>query len=62
MISPHLTEFRFFRIYQLSCPQGAGFTREERQVFGIEGFLPYDVHSLEKQSLRAWNQLLKVRL
>jgi hypothetical protein len=29
-------------------------------VFGIEGFLPYDVHSLEKQCHRAWNQLLKV--
>jgi hypothetical protein len=41
--------------------QGAGFTREERSIFGLEGFLPYDVHSLEKQCLRAWNQLLKVR-
>ncbi|GFZ51455.1 NAD-ME [Saitozyma sp. JCM 24511] len=43
----------------LNTPRGAGFTREERAVFGIEGFLPYDVHSLEKQALRAWNQLLK---
>lgn len=41
--------------------QGAGFTREERAVFGLEGFLPYDTHSLEKQCHRAWNQLLKVR-
>lgn len=40
--------------------KGAGFTREERQVFNLEGFLPYDVHSLEKQARRAWNQLLKV--
>lgn len=40
--------------------QGAGFTREERQIFGLEGFLPYDVHSLEKQCLRAYNQLCKV--
>ncbi|WVN91118.1 uncharacterized protein L203_106368 [Cryptococcus depauperatus CBS 7841] len=39
--------------------KGAGFTREERQIFGLEGFLPYDVHTLEKQSLRAYNQLLK---
>ncbi|WOO83428.1 putative NAD-dependent malic enzyme 3 [Vanrija pseudolonga] len=39
--------------------KGAGFTREERAVFGLEGFLPYDVHSLEKQALRAYNQLLK---
>ncbi|WVR09208.1 hypothetical protein IAU60_006270 [Kwoniella sp. DSM 27419] len=39
--------------------KGAGFTREERQIFGLEGFLPYDVHSLEKQALRAYNQLLK---
>ncbi|KAI9636546.1 malate dehydrogenase [Dioszegia hungarica] len=39
--------------------KGAGFTREERQVFNLEGFLPYDVHSLEKQARRAWNQLLK---
>ncbi len=29
-------------------------------MFGLEGFLPYDVHSLEKQALRAYNQLLKV--
>jgi malate dehydrogenase (oxaloacetate-decarboxylating) len=40
--------------------KGAGFTREERQVFNLEGFLPYDVHSLDKQARRAWNQLLKV--
>ncbi|ODO01677.1 hypothetical protein I350_06503 [Cryptococcus amylolentus CBS 6273] len=39
--------------------KGAGFTREERQIFGLEGFLPYDVHSLEKQALRAYNQLCK---
>nr|XP_019047815.1 malate dehydrogenase (oxaloacetate-decarboxylating) [Kwoniella bestiolae CBS 10118]OCF26745.1 malate dehydrogenase (oxaloacetate-decarboxylating) [Kwoniella bestiolae CBS 10118] len=39
--------------------KGAGFSREERQIFGLEGFLPYDVHSLEKQALRAYNQLLK---
>ncbi|ORY29162.1 putative malate dehydrogenase [Naematelia encephala] len=39
--------------------KGAGFTREERAVFGIEGFLPYDVHSLEKQAMRAYSQLLK---
>lgn len=44
----------------LLTAQGAGFTREERSIFGLEGFLPYDVHSLEKQCLRAWNQLLKV--
>ncbi|WWD21006.1 hypothetical protein CI109_105487 [Kwoniella shandongensis] len=43
----------------LNTPRGAGFTREERQIFGLEGFLPYDVHSLEKQALRAYNQLLK---
>ncbi|WVQ93380.1 hypothetical protein IAU59_000449 [Kwoniella sp. CBS 9459] len=43
----------------LNTPRGAGFTREERQIFGLEGFLPYDVHSLEKQCLRAYNQLLK---
>ncbi|WRT68875.1 uncharacterized protein IL334_005856 [Kwoniella shivajii] len=43
----------------LNTPRGAGFSREERQIFGLEGFLPYDVHSLEKQALRAYNQLLK---
>lgn len=46
----------------LSTPRlnkGSGFTREERAIFGIDGFLPYDVHSLEKQSHRAYNQLLK---
>ena len=40
--------------------KGAGFNREERQIFALEGFLPYDVHSLERQCERAWNQLLKV--
>ncbi|EKD03860.1 malate dehydrogenase [Trichosporon asahii var. asahii CBS 8904] len=39
--------------------KGAGFSREERAVFGLEGFLPYDVHSLERQALRAYNQLKK---
>lgn len=39
--------------------KGAGFNREERAVFGLEGFLPYDVHSLERQALRAYNQLKK---
>ncbi|ORX38939.1 putative malate dehydrogenase [Kockovaella imperatae] len=39
--------------------KGSGFTREERAIFGLEGFLPYDVHSLEKQCHRAYTQLLK---
>ena len=47
------------RARPLMHPQGAGFTREERSLFELNGFLPYDVHSLEKQSHRAWNQLLK---
>ncbi|KLT41439.1 putative malate dehydrogenase [Cutaneotrichosporon oleaginosum] len=40
-----------------SLNKGAGFTREERSIFGLEGFLPYDVHTLEKQCDRAYNQL-----
>ncbi|KAL7421414.1 NAD-dependent malic enzyme, mitochondrial [Cryptotrichosporon argae] len=39
--------------------KGAGFTRDERQVFGLESFLPYDVHSLDKQIERAYQQLLR---
>lgn len=42
-----------------SLNKGAGFTREERSIFGLEGFLPYDVHSLEKQARRAYAQLQK---
>ncbi|BEJ13721.1 hypothetical protein CspHIS471_0308950 [Cutaneotrichosporon sp. HIS471] len=40
-----------------SLNKGAGFSREERSIFGLEGFLPYDVHTLEKQCDRAYNQL-----
>ncbi|CCO26081.1 malate dehydrogenase (oxaloacetate-decarboxylating) [Rhizoctonia solani AG-1 IB] len=39
--------------------QGAAFSREERAIFGLEGFLPYDIHTLEIQVERAWNQLQK---
>ncbi|GMK59199.1 hypothetical protein CspeluHIS016_0702140 [Cutaneotrichosporon spelunceum] len=40
-----------------SLNKGAGFSREERSIFGLESFLPYDVHPLEKQVERAYNQL-----
>ncbi|QRW00220.1 malate dehydrogenase [Ceratobasidium sp. AG-Ba] len=46
----------------LNCPRlnkGAAFTREERAIFGLEGFLPYDIHTLEIQAERAWKQLQK---
>ncbi|KAG8715915.1 NAD-dependent malic enzyme, mitochondrial [Ceratobasidium sp. 423] len=39
--------------------KGAAFTREERAIFGLEGFLPYDIHTLETQVQRAWSQLQK---
>ncbi|KAG9082409.1 NAD-dependent malic enzyme, mitochondrial [Ceratobasidium sp. 370] len=39
--------------------KGAAFSREERAIFGLEGFLPYDIHTLELQAERAWNQLQK---
>ncbi|KDN49396.1 hypothetical protein RSAG8_02098, partial [Rhizoctonia solani AG-8 WAC10335] len=39
--------------------KGAAFSREERAIFGLEGFLPYDIHTLEIQVERAWNQLQK---
>lgn len=49
--------------------KGSAFTREEREVFQVDGHIPYDVHSLEKQMVRAYAQfkkqpsnILKVRL
>ncbi|KAG9102581.1 NAD-dependent malic enzyme, mitochondrial, partial [Ceratobasidium sp. 392] len=39
--------------------KGAAFSREERAIFGLEGFLPYDIHTLDIQVQRAWNQLQK---
>ncbi|CAE6459903.1 unnamed protein product [Rhizoctonia solani] len=39
--------------------KGAAFSREERAIFGLEGFLPYDIHTLDIQVERAWNQLQK---
>jgi malate dehydrogenase (oxaloacetate-decarboxylating) len=42
-----------------SLNKGAGFSREERAIFGLEGYLPWDVHSLEKQARRAYAQLQK---
>ncbi|KAJ9106360.1 hypothetical protein QFC21_001506 [Naganishia friedmannii] len=39
--------------------KGAAFTREERAIFGLEGMLPYEVHDLDKQVSRAYNQLQK---
>lgn len=39
--------------------KGAAFSREERAIFGLEGMLPYEVHSLEKQVSRAYHQLQK---
>lgn len=49
--------------------KGSAFTREEREIFQVDGHIPYDVHSLEKQMVRAYAQfkkqpsnILKVRL
>lgn len=38
---------------------GAAFTREERSIFGLEGMLPYEVHGLDIQCQRAYEQLHK---
>jgi hypothetical protein len=39
--------------------KGAAFTREERSIFGLEGMLPYEVHNLDIQCERAYQQLHK---
>jgi len=39
--------------------KGAAFTREERAIFGLEGFLPYDVHTMEQQVQRVLSQIDK---
>ncbi|KIM36214.1 hypothetical protein M413DRAFT_78494 [Hebeloma cylindrosporum] len=37
--------------------KGTAFTRSERNRFGLEGRLPYRVHSLDEQCARAWEQV-----
>lgn len=37
--------------------KGTAFTDQEREVFGLNGRLPYRVNSLEGQCARAWDQL-----
>ncbi|TIA70576.1 hypothetical protein E3P92_00562 [Wallemia ichthyophaga] len=36
--------------------KGSAFSREEREIFQVDGHIPYDVHSLEKQMVRAYAQ------
>lgn len=36
--------------------KGSAFSRSERDAFGIKGYLPYAVHTLEEQVKRAWQQ------
>ncbi|MBJ8194063.1 NAD-dependent malic enzyme, partial [Bacillus cereus] len=38
--------------------KGVAFTEEERKELGLEGILPPTVLSLEKQSVRAYQQFL----
>lgn len=56
-------------LQQPQLNKGSAFTREEREIFEVDGHIPYDVHSLEKQMVRAYAQfkrqpsnLLKVSL
>ncbi|GAA5860363.1 hypothetical protein JCM3774_000392 [Rhodotorula dairenensis] len=37
--------------------KGAGFSMEERETFGLTGLLPHEVHTLEQQCRRAYNQM-----
>ena len=39
--------------------KGSGFTREERQAFGLEGLLPSAVNTLEQQARRVYENLAR---
>lgn len=39
-----------------SLNRGAAFTRAEREEFGLEGLLPYEIHDMELQCSRAYLQ------
>ncbi|KAG8743715.1 NAD-dependent malic enzyme, mitochondrial [Ceratobasidium sp. 414] len=49
---------RGFDLLDLSHDANVGFFNV-KAIFGLEGFLPYDIHTLELQVERAWNQLQK---
>ncbi|KWU45829.1 hypothetical protein RHOSPDRAFT_25075 [Rhodotorula sp. JG-1b] len=40
-----------------SLNKGAGFSMEERETFGLTGLLPHEVHTLDQQCKRAYNQM-----